>query len=487
MRARAFLTFAILAFGAAEGPAQQQVPVDSIETRVWLDRGDEPVVQRGDDVRVYYRTSEDAFAAIFRIDTDGVISLLFPHHPDAHEVIRGGRDYRLLFPRSPRWRVDEDPGVGYFFMVASPDPLDFSAFGYDEDGGWELGEVGATVYEDPYVAIDDYVAAIVPEWEFVPYALDFLTYNVGDTHSYPRFLCYDCHGFRSYSAWNPYSDPCASYQVVIWDDPYFYPRYRYVGTRVVFARPLVARPRYGVTARVAGAGWAPVVKRRVAPPSRVVEYKESPRPPSYQPRNPAPRRSTGPVTRLPSTRSALPNRTRPTTTARGANDVTLPRATRAVSPPRAAQTAPPRRAAGTPSRGPAGTTSRPTLQRRPSSPSARLPGRATTSTRGTTSRGTTSRGTTSRGTTSRRPATAALGRGGSPNRAVGVAPRAPPSRAVPRSGVSGRRPPAAQRPSAGSRSPTSGRSDARPSTQRRPARARPTPTRRPGGRGRGGA
>ena len=339
-----------------------------------------------------------------------------------------------------------------------------------------MGEVGATVYEDPYVAIDDYVAAIVPEWEFVPYALDFLTYNVGDTHSYPRFLYYDCHGFRSYSTWNPYTYPCTSYQVVIWDDPYFYPRYRYVGTRVVFARPLGPRPRYGVTARVVGAGWAPVVKRRAAPPSRVVEYKESPRSRSFQPRNPSPRRSTGSPSRRRSTPAALPNRTRPTTPARSATGVTPRGATRAA-PSRATQTAPPRRATGIS----AGTTGRPTLRHRPSSPSARLPARGTTSTRGATSRGTTIRGTTNRGMTSRRPSTAAPNRGAPPNRAVGAAPRRPPSRAVPRSGTSGRRPPAALRPSAGSRTPRSGRSVARPSTQRPTTRARPTPRRRPGG------
>ena len=118
--------------------------------------------------------------------------------------MRGGRDYRLLFPQTPVWVIDEDPGVGYFFMVASPEPLDFSAFPFDAELGWDLSGVGEVVYEDPYVAIDDYVAAIVPNWEQVPYALDFITYNVGDTYSYPRFLCYDCHESRPYSSWNPY-------------------------------------------------------------------------------------------------------------------------------------------------------------------------------------------------------------------------------------------------------------------------------------------
>ncbi|HEM46260.1 MAG TPA: DUF4384 domain-containing protein, partial [Alphaproteobacteria bacterium] len=75
---------------------------DSLEARVWLDRGAEPVVEPGDEVRVYYRTSHDAFAAIFRIDTDGRISLVYPQHPDMDPWVVGGRDYRLLFADSPR-------------------------------------------------------------------------------------------------------------------------------------------------------------------------------------------------------------------------------------------------------------------------------------------------------------------------------------------------------------------------------------------------
>ena len=286
-------------------------PADSLEARVWLDRGEEPVVQRGDEVRVYYRTSADAFAAIFRIDTDGEISLVFPQHPDVDPYVGGGRDYRLLFPDSPRWEVREDPGMGYFFMIASPVPLDFSALGWDVDEGWDLSGVARTVYEDPYVAIDDYVAAILPDWETTPYALDFLEYSVGEEHDYPRFLCYDCHGFERYSTWNPYADACTSYSVVVWHDPYFLPRYRYVGTRVVFARPFGPRPRYTVATRVIGQPWGPIVRTRPAPPRRVATYKEPARStPLRRPSAVVPGRSPGTVRGAPPARS--PGRAAPT-------------------------------------------------------------------------------------------------------------------------------------------------------------------------------
>ena len=328
MRSLAWLTLLLAATTALDRPVAAQEAAGALEARVWLDRGDEPVLRRGEDVRVYYRTSEDAFAAIFRIDTDGRVYLIFPQHPDAIEVVRGRRDYRLVFPQAPAWRVDEDPGVGYLFVVASPEPLDFSRFPFDERFGWDLDGVGQTVYSDPYVAIDDYVAQIVPSWDQVPYALDFVTYSVGETHSYPRFLCYDCHAYESYSSWNPYDYTCTTYRVVIWDDPYFYPQYRYSGMNVVVARPMRALPRYEVARRSVGDAVAPIVRVRSPVARRVTEYKE-------------PATAAGSTAATPPVRRASPAMTSPQERPR---------------PQQAPDTA----------------RSRPTLQRRPS---ARLPAR----------------------------------------------------------------------------------------------------------------
>ena len=81
-----------------------------ISARVWLDRGDEPLLDRGDRVRIYYRTSHDAYVAIFKIDTNGTTRLLYPQTPSDDNWVMGERDYRLLFPRSPYWYVDDSPG-----------------------------------------------------------------------------------------------------------------------------------------------------------------------------------------------------------------------------------------------------------------------------------------------------------------------------------------------------------------------------------------
>ena len=254
-----------------------------LEPRIWLDRGVDPVLEAGDRVRIYYRTDADAYVAILQIDTDGTTRMLYPRSPSENHYARADRDYRLLFPRSAYWNVDDRPGVGYFFVVTSPAPFDLSDFRYSYyDAGWDLSAVGSTVYTDPYVAMDDYVARLVPDWEYVDYGLDFISYKVGGAHEFPRFLCYQCHGFRPYGTWNPYRYTCVNFRVVVYDDPYFYPSYRYRANRVVMVGPRnPTRPRFEFKERALGDPGTPVrvVRQggRDGPPSVADRPRANPR------------------------------------------------------------------------------------------------------------------------------------------------------------------------------------------------------------------
>ena len=253
---------------AAHGQARVALgTADPVEARVWLGRGEEPLLQRGDQVRVYYRAAQDAYVAIFHIDTDGTTRLAFPRSPDENHYVRGGRDYRLLSARSPYWYVEDQPGIGYYFIVASPERFDFSTFRFSHyDRGWDLSLVGRRAYRDPYLAMDDYVVALLPRWQDLPYALDFTRYHVGERHEYPRFLCYNCHAFRSFATWNPYYTVCTGFRVVIYDDPYFYPARRYRGDRVVWTRPPTeVRARFGFKERLGGEPAGVVVVPRPSP------------------------------------------------------------------------------------------------------------------------------------------------------------------------------------------------------------------------------
>ena len=237
-----------------------------LEARVWLDRGEEPVLQRGERARIYYRVSESAFVGIFHVDTNGAVHMVFPSSPQENHYARGGRDYRVLFPGSSYWYVDDDPGMGYFFIVASPEPFEFRDFGYSHfAGGWDLSLVGRQVYGDPYLAMDDYVATLIPDWEYVGYGLDFTSYHVEHHYDYPRFLCYDCHGFQPYYSWNPYAYSCTSYRVVIYNDPYYYPATRYRGTRVVYVQPQRGVAHFEFKERADGEAGTPQVVVRNTP------------------------------------------------------------------------------------------------------------------------------------------------------------------------------------------------------------------------------
>jgi hypothetical protein len=273
MRVDRLSTALIVILGAGFGLAQtpihaQEYQADPLEARVWLDRGHEPVLQRGETARLYYRVSEDAFVAIFHIDTNGNTRIVFPNSPQENHFARGGRDYRVLFPGSSYWFVDDDPGMGYFFIVASPEPFNFADLRYSHyNGGWDLSFVGRQVYRDPYLAMDDYVATLIPEWEYTPYGLDFTSYSVDQRYEYPRFMCYDCHGFRPYSSWNPYHYSCASFRMVIYNDPYYYPVTRYRGTRVVYVQPRRGSAHFSFKERAVGEPGTPQVVVRNPPPT----------------------------------------------------------------------------------------------------------------------------------------------------------------------------------------------------------------------------
>ena len=261
----AVLASALPATGAR---AQDAYADPGIEARIWFDRGVEPVLERGERVRIYYRVDRNAHVAVFQIDSDGRTRLIFPRDPGQDTWVLGGRDYRLLHRRSTHWYVRDEPGVGYYFIVASPDPLDLSAFRYSRyEDEWDLGFVANEVYSDPFVAMDEYVTAMIPDWEYAPYALDYAEYRVGADHRYPRFLCYDCHSYRPYAVWNPYLHACTSFRVVIWDRPYYYPAARYRGTRVVYARrPDNRPPRYTFKERADGESADPLRRNPGANP-----------------------------------------------------------------------------------------------------------------------------------------------------------------------------------------------------------------------------
>lgn len=205
---------------------------------VWTDR-DDPYA-RGDAARVYLGVERPSYVAVFRIDTDGRIRALLPREPWTDTYMRDARELEVTGPRDGRsFDVDDDPGMGYLFAVASSHPLDFRSITRGEYWDYRLMD-GDRIQGDPYVRLTDLAARLVPDGD---YDYDIVPYYVGQRYDYPRFVCYDCHAYTSYGEWDPYRDSCTRYRVVIRDDARYYP-YRHGGRNVVADRPAHPGPRY---------------------------------------------------------------------------------------------------------------------------------------------------------------------------------------------------------------------------------------------------
>jgi Domain of unknown function (DUF4384) len=213
-------------------------PVEGLVT-LWTDR-EEPY-PRGSAARVYMSVDKPAYVAVLRVDTDGRIRVLFPREPwgDNHVGTRQAFEVTAVLG-SQSFIVDDYPGIGYVFAVASPEPLHLSDITVGDH--WDYGLIdGGRIRGDPYVRLTDLAARMAQTGN---YDYDIVPYYVGRRYDYPRFVCYDCHAYASYSEWDPYGTSCSRFRVVIRDDPRYYP-YRYGGGRnIVPGRSLHPGPRY---------------------------------------------------------------------------------------------------------------------------------------------------------------------------------------------------------------------------------------------------
>ncbi len=219
-------------------------PDASSRTRieVWTNRGDDAYAS-GQGARVFFRSEVDAYVTVLRVDTDGRVRVLFPLEPWEDNFARGGREYEIQggYERDA-FSIDDYPGVGYIFAVASADPFVYDAF--ETGDHWDYRAIAdGRVHGDPYVALTDLAQRIVPadyrDWDY-----DITPYYVNRHYDYPRFLCYDCHTYVSYPSWSVYDYTCVRFRIVVFDDPYYYPYRYYGGTRVVFTRPYRPEPRF---------------------------------------------------------------------------------------------------------------------------------------------------------------------------------------------------------------------------------------------------
>jgi hypothetical protein len=203
---------------------------------IWTDRGTGGVYRVGDDVEVCFRADRDCYVLVYEIDTDGYLRLLFPYQCGGDGYVEGGVVYRLGRGYFGKYYVTGPSGIEYIHALAALRPFRtlywHGCDGYDDyayDVSWRgFGDywgcaLPPRVYGDPYMAmqsVDEFICYDALD-EGMAFA-DFTYFYVDERVAYPRYVCYDCHGFDTY--YRPYAHVCTGFSITFVDcDPCWNP------------------------------------------------------------------------------------------------------------------------------------------------------------------------------------------------------------------------------------------------------------------------
>ena len=184
---------------------------EQTDVKVWLDEANGSVLRPGERVRVYFTSATDCYVAVYDIDTDGFVSLLYPRYGDPGWV-EGGRV--MSIPESDDAYdliVDGRRGIEYVVAVASNYPMNFASLGASDDG--YRGSSYATtarITGDPQDAIYELNEALA--WGNEGYAPDGVASDIGWFYierrvPYPRYLVYQWYPDHYWNSWwDPYDN-----------------------------------------------------------------------------------------------------------------------------------------------------------------------------------------------------------------------------------------------------------------------------------------
>lgn len=180
----------------------------TLRVSIWLDRDEEDIYRRGDEQRVVFQTNEDAYAVVYRIDTDGLVSVLWPRDRLDDGFVFGGHEYRLPGREAPALRIDESEGEGYVQAVVSRYPFDLRALELDFLGEGERDRYGFRVAGDPFLAMNEVNFAITGLEDSRDHVItNHARYYVHRVVDHPRYLCSQCHDSDS-PRYDPYAGSC---------------------------------------------------------------------------------------------------------------------------------------------------------------------------------------------------------------------------------------------------------------------------------------
>jgi hypothetical protein len=212
----------------------------TLRVSLWLNKDSEQVYERGEILQATFQTNEDAYAVVYRIDAEGLVTVLWPTTRYSDGFVFGGHRYRLPARDGARLRVASDEGLGYVRAVVSRYPFDLRDVEIDFHHEPIERPFDFYVAGDPYLAMNEVNFAITGLEDPSGYVVtNHVSYYVHRKVDHPRYLCFQCHdpGIDSYA---PYGDSCTvsiQYDYGWMNDwwlsygyypAYYYPVYYYV-------------------------------------------------------------------------------------------------------------------------------------------------------------------------------------------------------------------------------------------------------------------
>lgn len=239
-KGKSILALAVLALATlAMVPMVQAIETEfdyaaqTLRVGVWiedLDEGD--VLEKGEELAVGIQTNEDSYAVVYRINTEGLVTVLWPRSRMDDGFVFGGHEYLMPVVGGSRLVAGSRAGEGFIEAIVSRYPFDLRDLALDFHHEYEDARHNFEVIGDPFLAINEINFAITGMEDSDDYVVtNYLSYYVHEQVEHPRYLCNQCH-MDDDVAINPYTDTCVIDITVdhgwgndLYDDVGFYPIY----------------------------------------------------------------------------------------------------------------------------------------------------------------------------------------------------------------------------------------------------------------------
>jgi len=176
---------------------------------VWLEgKAEGEIYRKGEELAVGFQTNEDAYGVVYRIDTEGGVTILWPRSRYDDGFVFGGQEYILPVSGARRMTASSVTGEGFVEAIVSRYPFDLRNLEVDFQHEFQAENLDFRVAGDPFLAMNEVNFAITGLEDATDYVVtNYVSYYVHEEVDHPRYLCNQCH-FEDEVAYDPYQDTC---------------------------------------------------------------------------------------------------------------------------------------------------------------------------------------------------------------------------------------------------------------------------------------